>query len=157
MESFFPFFFPVLWVSVAALISLVLGIYGLYRDFPPDDTDPIEDTFYWSQVGFGPLFFGGHAPMNLKLGRRCLHLKEPFPFQPLFWLGPASIPWDRIRIKDRISDRSWAVFSWITLEIQDSGKLLRLSGRVGRALQACMDARAEAGVPPPVPNPIRPT
>ena len=156
MDTWFPFLFPLLWLGVGVLTSLVLGIYGLYREFPQDKDDPIHGGNAWAQVGFGPLFFGGHAPMNLGFGIRCLHMKEPFPFQPLFWLGPASIPWDRIRIVDRISENPWALFSWVTLRIEGSGKTMRLSGRSGRAIQAVLDEKVGARGAL-TPRPIRPT
>lgn len=135
--------FPVLWVGMAAMLSWVMGIYGLYSDFPRDASDPIGSRYRFVTIFLGSL--NGHTMVSLGLGQRCLHLKEVFPFQPLFWLGPASIPWEEIRLTRRISDRGWAFWSFARFQLGPLGKEISLQGRPARALQARLDALAARG------------
>lgn len=130
--------FPLIWMAISLLVSLMLGIFSLYREFPADGADVIEDSFGWVQMDFGT--FRGHAPMSLRLGRRALHIKEVFPFQPLFWLGPASIPWTEITQVRRVSESSWHFWSAAEFTVGARVRRLRLRGRAARALQARLDA-----------------
>ncbi len=139
-----PILFPILWVAVATLISWTMGIFRLYADFPADGNDPIESRFRFINLYIGSL--GGHTPASLAFGRRCLHVKELFPFQPFFWLGPASIPWTEIRLTKRASDNFWAFWSYASFELGPQRKKIRLTGRVARALQERLDTQ-EAGRP----------
>ena len=92
-------------------------------------TSPIPSNRTWAgmQIEFGA--FRGHTPMSVKAGRRCLHLKQPFPFQPLVWLGPASIPWDQVRLLQARQRRTGGPF-WRAAEFA-----LGAGGRVGSALR----------------------
>jgi hypothetical protein len=78
----FPGFFIVFWLAVSCLISFMLGIFKLYHEYPRDDSDIIDESFRWVSVQLGSP--RGHAPMNLRLGRKALHTSEPILFQPLF-------------------------------------------------------------------------
>lgn len=142
-------FFPLLWCAVSALASLFLGIFGLYRRYPADPMDPIEESFWWKTVEFGAR--RGHAPMNLRFGRRALHMKEPFPFQPLFWLGPASIPWSEISVVQRRNETWWSFWSAASFKLGDTGRVIRVRGSLAKALQARVE-----GDPGGRPQPIQP-
>ena len=101
----------------------------------------------------------GHSPMSLKAGRRCLHLKQPFPFQPAWWQGPASIPWDEIRIEKEAAPSAWAFLSAAEFRIGAEGRLIRLRGKAARTLQAKVREKQGAGfgIPAaPGPGAIRP-
>lgn len=128
-----PVLFPIFWVVVASLTSWTMGIFRLYSDFPPDANDPIEQRFRFVTAYFGSM--GGHTLVSLTLGRRYLHLKEVFPFQPFFWMGPASIPWTEIRLAKRASDNPWAFWSYARFELGPDQKVIRLQGRAARAIQ----------------------
>jgi len=130
--------FPLIWLGASALGNFMLGIYGLFREFPADPSDTIEESFGWVQVNFGN--FRGHTPMGLRLGRGALHLKGVFPFQPLFWLGPASIPWSKVVQIQRLSENWWQF--WSAAEFNLGTRKIRLRGRAGRALQARLDANS---------------
>ncbi|WP_026853277.1 hypothetical protein [Geothrix fermentans] len=125
---------PVVFLAVSWLTNRLMGIPALYAAFPADRTDPIEATLGWQQVEFGAL--RGHSPMSLKAGRRCLHLKQPFPFQLAWWLGPASVPWDQIRVEKEASESSWAFLSAAELRLGAEGRVIRLRGKTARTLQA---------------------
>ena len=129
--------FPFFWMAVSALVNLFMGIYALYRRFPADGLDPIEETLRWKTVEFGRLH--GHAPMNLGFGKRALHLKEPFPFQPFFWLGPASIPWSEITQTRLQNEAWWRFWSAASFQLGASGRVIHVRGRVAKAIQARLE------------------
>jgi len=124
---------PVVFLGVSWLTNRLMGIPALYAAFPADPTDPIETNLGWQQVEFGAL--RGHSPMSLKAGRRCLHLKQPFPFQPAWWQGPASIPWDQILVEKAASESTWAFFSAAEFRLGRDGRVIRLRGKAARTLQ----------------------
>jgi len=128
--------YPTFFLAVLLLSNFLLGIYGLYREFPADENDRIDQSLGWVQVEFG--LFRGHMPMSLRLGSKALHIKGVFPFQPLFWLGPASVPWERITQTRRI-DEGWWRF-WSSADFLLGTRRIRLRGKAGRVLQARMDA-----------------
>jgi hypothetical protein len=134
---------PVVFLVVSWLTNRLMGIPALYAAFPADPTDPIEATLGWQQVEFGAL--RGHSPMSLKVGRRCLHLKQPFPFQPAWWQGPASIPWNQIRIGKEASESSLAFMSAAEFRLGAEGRMIRLRGRAARTLQALVLEKQGAG------------
>ncbi|HEY3400437.1 MAG TPA: hypothetical protein VGK03_07370 [Geothrix sp.] len=125
---------PVVFLMVSWLTNRLMGLPSLYKAFPADPTDPIEANLGWLQVEFGGM--RGHSPMSLKAGRRCLHLKQPFPFQPAWWQGPASIPWDQIRVEKEASPSAWAFLSAAEFRLGAEGRLIRLRGKAARTLQA---------------------
>ena len=85
---------PVVFLGATWLTNHLMGIDAMYQEWPADPKDPIERNLGWQQVEFGA--YRGHCPMSIKFGQHCLHLKQPFPFQPMFWKGPASIPWGEV-------------------------------------------------------------
>jgi hypothetical protein len=136
-----------------------MGIGGMYRDWPADPSDPIEQNVGWQQVEFGA--FRGHCPMSIKFGRRCLHLKQPFPFQPAWWQGPASIPWSDVLLEKEPSDSWWAFLSAAEFRLGAGGRMIRLRGKSARMLMVRVRqplGRAGHGPIPPVvgPGAIRP-
>jgi hypothetical protein len=149
---------PVMFLVVSWLTNRLMGIPALYAAFPADPTDPIDTNLGWLQVEFGAL--RGHSPMSLKAGRRCLHLKQPFPFQPAWWQGPASIPWDQIRVEKEASGSSWAFMSAAEFRLGAEGRLIRLRGKAARTLQAKVREKQGAGFAAPSaafgPGSIRP-
>ena len=134
---------PVVFLLVSWLTNRLMGIPTLYAAFPADPTDPIERNLGWQQVEFGAL--RGHSPMSLKAGRRCLHLKQPFPFQPAWWQGPASIPWNQIQIEKEASESSWAFMSAAEFRLGAEGRMIRLRGKAARTLQAKVKEKQGTG------------
>lgn len=134
---------PVIFLAVSWLTNRLMGIPALYAAFPADPTDAIERNLGWQQVEFGAL--RGHSPMSLKVGRRCLHLKQPFPFRPAWWQGPASIPWDQIRVEKEANESSWAFMSAAEFRLGDEGRMIRLRGKAARTLQALVREKQGAG------------
>ncbi len=134
---------PVVFLAVSWFSNRLMGLPALYAAFPADPTDPIERNLGWQQVEFGAL--RGHSPISLKAGRRCLHLKQPFPFQPAWWQGPASIPWDLIRVEKEASESSWAFLSAAEFRLGAEGRMIRLRGKAARTLQAKVRERQGAG------------
>lgn len=127
-------FVPVVFLGATWLTNHLLGIFAMYRDWPADASDPIEQNVGWQQVEFGA--FRGHCPMSIKFGRRCLHLKQPFPFQPFFWLGPASIPWSEVLLEKEPKDAWWAFLSPAEFRLGVGGRMMRLRGKVAKTLMA---------------------
>jgi hypothetical protein len=151
-----PLFLAVFFAS-SMISARVMGIFGLYRDFPADPSDPIEANLGWQQVEFGT--FRGHTPMSFKIGKRFLHLKQPFPFQLLFWKGPASIPWDVLILEKAPKEAWWAFLSAAQFRLGPGGRVLRLRGRAAKAVMAKVKgSQGEPGPGPTMPGPgsIRP-
>lgn len=150
---------PVIFLGATWLTNKLLGIDAMYQDWPADSNDPIERNLGWQQVEFGT--FRGHCPMSIKFGRRCLHLKQPFPFQPLYWKGPASIPWHDVLLEKVPSPSWWAFLSAAEFRLGAGGRMIRLRGKAAKALMARIQPAqvgAGRGPLPPVagPGPIRP-
>lgn len=131
--------FPLVFLGGSLLSSRLLGVFQLYRDFPADQTDPIETNLGWIQIEFG--VWRGHSPMSVKAGRRCLHIKQPFPFQPLFWLGPASIPWEQIRVVQAADPEWWAFWKAAEFALGPGDRRIRIRGRAARKVQAQVETR----------------
>jgi len=152
-------FVPVVFLLVSWLSNHLMGIDAMYKDWPADPNDPIERNLGWVQVEFGT--FRGHSPMAIKFGRRCLHLKQPFPFQPAFWNGPASIPWSDVLLEKAPNDAWWALLSTAEFRLGQGGRLIRLRGKAAKALMTRLGVTpVGAGVgpvPPPGPGAIRPS
>ena len=131
--------FPLVFIGVSLLSAKLMGVYELYRVFPADPTDSIETNLGWIQIEFGA--WRGHTPMSVKAGRRCLHIKQPFPFQPLFWLGPASIPWVQVRVVQPAGE-GWRSF-WKAAEfaLGPEDRRIRIRGGAARKLQVLIAAR----------------
>jgi len=146
-------FIPALFLVLSWFTNRLMGIPALYAAFPADPSDPIEENLGWQQVEFGA--FRGHSPMSLKFGRCCLHLKQPFPFQPAWWLGPASIPWRDVVLEKEISSNRWAFLSAAEFRLGATGRVIRLRGKAGRRLQERVKAGQGPGGPP-IPTAIRP-
>lgn len=144
---------PFLFLGLTALTNRLMGIPALYAAFPADGTDPIEENLGWQQVEFGGL--RGHSPMSIKFGRRCLHLKQPFPFQPIWWRGPASVPWTDVVLEKEVSTGAWAFLSTAVFRLGGTGRSIRLRGRVARRLQERVKQGSDSGLPPR-PGAIRP-
>jgi hypothetical protein len=125
---------PLVFLVVSWLTNHLLGIDAMYADWPADVNDPIERNLGWQQVEFGT--FRGHCPMSIRFGRRCLHLKQPFPFQFLYWKGPASIPWGEVLLEKEPRDSWWAFLSAAEFRLGRSGRLIRMRGKAARALMA---------------------
>lgn len=142
--------FLVLFPLLNALTSRLMGIPALYEAFPADPADSIEENLGWQQVRFGGL--RGHTPMSMKFGRRCLHLKQPFPFQAAWWRGPASIPWREVVLEEELDPQAWTLFSFAAFRLGATGRVIRLRGRAARRLQD----RVKAGQGAP-PGAIRPS
>jgi hypothetical protein len=153
-------FIPVIFLGASWLTNHLMGIDAMYTDWPADPADPIELNLGWQQIEFGA--FRGHSPMSIKFGRRCLHLKQPFPFQPFWWLGPASIPWEEVLLEKEPIEAWWAFLSSTEFRLGAGGRRIRLRGKVARTLMARIQPRhaAEQGpgrIPPVVgPGSIRP-
>jgi len=158
--GFLLLFVPAVFLGATWLSSKLLGIEAMYRDWPADMDDPIEQNVGWQQVEFGT--FRGHSPMSVKFGRRCLHLRQPFPFQPLWWRGPASIPWPDVLLEKEPSDAWWAILSAAEFRLGQGGRRIRLRGKAARILMARVQPSQAPGQgrgpAPPVtgPGPIRP-
>jgi len=149
-------FFLLMFFGGSLLSSRLLGIYALYRAFPADRSDPIEQNLGWIQIEFG--VWRGHTPMSVKAGRRCLHLKQPFPFQPMVWLGPASIPWEQIRLIEAIGEDRWAFWKAAVFELGPESRRIRLRGKAARTLQALLLVRQGRAQAAPIPmSAIRPS
>ena len=153
---------PLAFLGATWLTNKLLGIPAMYRDWPAELDDPIEQNLGWQQVEFG--IFRGHCPMSIRFGRRCLHLKQPFPFQPFFWRGPASIPWSEVLLVKEPKEAWWAIFSAAEFRLGQGGRLIRLRGKAARTLlaevrqqQGRLEAAPLGAVPPvlrtPVPGP----
>ncbi|HLP31334.1 MAG TPA: hypothetical protein VK150_08235 [Geothrix sp.] len=154
LEIVIPLFL-LMFFGTSQLTFRLLGIRALYQAFPADRSDPIEQNLGWIQIEFGA--WRGHTPMSVKAGRRCLHLKQPFPFQPMVWLGPASIPWEQVRLIEAIGDDRWAFWKAAVFELGPENRRIRLRGRAARTLQALLEARQGRAQAPPVPvSAIRP-
>jgi hypothetical protein len=139
-------FVPVVFLAVSWLSNRLMGIDALYRDWPADPSDPIERNLGWVQVEFGA--FRGHCPMVIRFGRRCLHLKQPFPFQPAWWKGPASIPWGEVLLEKAPRSAWWAFLSPAEFRLGRDGRLLRVRGRAARALLARLQPDFDRGPGP---------
>ncbi len=138
--------FLVLFPLLTTLTNRLMGIPALYEAFPADPADPIEENLGWPQVQFGGL--RGHSPMSVKFGRRCLHLKQPFPFQPAWWRGPASIPWGEIRIEQELREGAWAFLGSALFRLGSTGRTIRLRGKAARRLQDRVKREQGGGLPP---------
>jgi len=125
---------PVVFLGATWLTNHLMGIDAMYQDWPADPKDPIERNLGWQQVEFGT--FRGHCPMSIKFGRYCLHLKQPFPFQPMFWKGPASIPWGDVLLEKEPKDAWWAFLSAAEFRLGSGGRMIRLRGKTAKALMA---------------------
>ena len=146
---------PVVFLALSWLTNRLMGIPALYAAFPADKDDPIEANLGWQQVEFGAL--RGHSPMSIKFGRRCLHLKQPFPFQPAWWQGPASIPWGDVVLEKEASESRWAFLSAAEFRLGSEARLIRLRGKAARRLQARVKGlRGTGPVPPSGTGSIRP-
>jgi len=150
---------PVVFLGATWLTNKLLGIDAMYQDWPAEPDDPIEVNLGWQQVEFGT--FRGHCPMSVKFGRRCLHLKQPFPFQPLYWRGPASIPWTEVLLEKEPSESWWAILSAAEFRLGAGGRRIRLRGKAARTLMARVQQPQNgprSGPVPPVvgPGAIRP-
>jgi hypothetical protein len=148
---------PVVFLGATWLTNHLMGIDAMYQDWPADPKDPIERNLGWQQVEFGT--FRGHCPMSIKFGQRCLHLKQPFPFQPMFWKGPASIPWGDVLLEKEPKEAWWAFLSATEFRLGQGGRMIRLRGKAAKALMARLGVSAGPGVrpiPPPGPGAIRP-
>ena len=152
---------PLVFVGASWLTNRLMGIDAMYQDFPADRNDPIEQNLGWQQVEFGT--FRGHSPMSMKFGQRCLHLKQPFPFQPLFWKGPASIPWGEVLLEKEPKDAWWAFLSAAEFRLGQGGRMIRLRGKAAKALMArvrppqVQSGRGTEPTPPAGPGAIRPS
>lgn len=135
---------PVIFLGATWLTNKLLGIDALYRDWPADPDDPIEENLGWQQVEFGT--FRGHCPMSIKFGRRCLHLKQPFPFQLLYWRGPASIPWSDVLLEKEPKKTWWAFLSPAEFRLGQGGRLIRLRGKAAKALMEKVREKQGQGV-----------
>lgn len=131
--------FPLVFFGGSLLSSRLMGVFQLYRAFPADKADPIETNLGWIQIEFG--VWRGHSPMAVKAGRRCLHLKQPFPFQPLLWLGPASIPWEQIRVVQAAGPDWWAFWKAAEFALGPEDRRIRIRGRAARKVQAQVETR----------------
>ena len=150
---------PVVFLGTTWLTNKLMGIYAMYQDWPVDPDDPIEQNLGWQQIEFGT--FRGHCPMSIRFGRRCLHLKQPFPFQPLYWKGPASIPWGEVLLEKAPSESRWAFLSPAEFRLGKGGRLIRLRGKAAKTLMARLQEPRVGTLPsgslPPVgPGAIRP-
>jgi len=149
---------PLVFLAVSWLTNRLMGIPALYAAFPADKDDPIEENLGWNQVEFGAL--RGHSPMSIQFGKRCLHLKQPFPFQLPWWQGPASVPWAEVRLVKEASGAWWAFLSAAEFRLGSDGRLIRLRGKIARKLQARLQRQpngmAPAPTPPVEPGAIRP-
>jgi hypothetical protein len=125
--------FPLFFLGGSLLSARIMGVFDLYRSFPADKADAIETNLGWIQVEFG--LWRGHAPMSVKVGRRYLHIKQPFPFQPLFWLGPASIPWNQIQVTKTADTRWWAFWAATEFSLGAFERPIRIRGKAGRKVQ----------------------
>jgi hypothetical protein len=143
----------VVFLGATWLTNHLLGIDAMYRDWPADSNDPIEENLGWLQVEFGT--FRGHCPMSIKFGKRCLHLKQPFPFQPLFWRGPASIPWGDVLLEKEPTTAWWAFLSAAEFRLGKGGRMIRLRGKAARTLMAELQRRQ--GGPGPIPVVVKPS
>ncbi|GLH74569.1 hypothetical protein GETHLI_30710 [Geothrix limicola] len=151
-------FIPVVFLATTWITNHFMGTFAMYRDWPADPNDVIEQNAGWQQVEFGA--FRGHCPMSIKFGRRCLHLKQPFPFQPLFWLGPASIPWSEVLLEKEPKDSWWAFLSPAEFRLGAGGRMIRLRGKAAKTLMEKVREKQGQGIglPPPMAgsSPIRP-
>ena len=142
--------FLVLYPALTALSNRLMGIPALYDAYPADPLDPIEENLGWNQVRFGGL--RGHTPMSVRLGRRCLHLKQPFPFQTAWWRGPASIPWRDISLDKELDPGTWSLFRMATFRLGAGGQIIRLGGKAALRLQERVK-REQGGASPGNPSP----
>jgi hypothetical protein len=149
---FLLLFVPLFFLAVSWLTNKLMGIDALYRDWPADREDPIDTNLGWQQVEFGAL--RGHCPMSIKLGQRCLHLKQPFPFQPFWWRGPGSVPWGEVLLEKEPSESRWAFLSVAEFRLGREGRMIRLRGKAGRALAA--EVRRRQAPPGPGHGPVPP-
>lgn len=133
----FTLFFAAIWIDMNLFISWSQGFFRLYAVFPPTPEDPIEARFFWVQFSRAM----SHGPVSVKLGRTCVHIREVFPFRPLFWKGPASIPYEALRIDKSSSRGFWSFLSQARFEIMDLGIVFSLSGKAGRQLEGRLEAR----------------
>jgi hypothetical protein len=150
-------FVPLFFLAVSWVSNRLMGIDAMYQDWPADPSDPIERNLGWVQVEFGG--FRGHSPMAIKFGHRCLHLKQPFPFQPAWWKGPASIPWVEVQLEKAPNDAWWAFLSPAEFRLGQGGRLIRLRGKAARALLARLQPELGRDPGPAAslgPGPIRP-
>ena len=145
--GFLVLFIPAVFLGTSWLTNRLMGISAMYEDWPADLTDPIEQNVGWQQVEFGG--FRGHSPMSIKFGRRCLHLKQPFPFQPLWWKGPASIPWNEVLLTKAPSESWWALFSAAEFTLGQGGRMIRLRGKAAKLLMARIQPQTPSSGPKP--------
>jgi hypothetical protein len=151
---FLLLFVPLLFLALSWLSNKLMGIYGMYQDWPADPGDAIEQNLGWQQIEFGT--FRGHSPMSIKFGRRCLHLKQPFPFQPAFWKGPASIPWSEVLLEKAPKEARWAFLSATEFRLGQGGRIIRLRGKAARMLLARVQELRGPRVHGPEPPILRP-
>jgi hypothetical protein len=126
--------FLVLYPVLTSFSNRLMGIPALYDAYPADPLDPIEENLGWNQVRFGGL--RGHSPMSVRFGRRCLHLKQPFPFQAAWWRGPASIPWREITVEKELVPGAWSLLRAATFRLGAGGPIIRVGGKAALRLQA---------------------
>jgi hypothetical protein len=132
--GFLLLLFATVFLGASWLTNKLMGIDAMYEDWPADPADPIEQNVGWQQIEFGG--FRGHCPMSMKFGRRCLHLKQPFPFQPMWWKGPASIPWHEVLLTKAPGEAWWAFFSAAEFTMGQGGRIIRLRGKAAKLVMA---------------------
>jgi len=137
--GFLLVFIPLVFLGVTWISNHLLGIPALYKAWPADLADPIERRVGWQQVEFGA--FRGHCPMSIRFGQRCLHLKQPFPFQPAWWLGPASVPWEDVLLVKAPSSSWWAFLRAAEFTLGNGARMIRLRGKAADLLLAEVQRR----------------
>jgi hypothetical protein len=145
---------PVVFLVATWFTNRLMGIYAMYEDWPADVGDAITENVGWQQVEFGT--FRGHCPMSIKFGQRCLHLKQPFPFQPCFWLGPASIPWGEVLLVKAPRESWWAFLSAAEFTLGKGGRMIRLRGKAAKILMEELHRRSGGHPHDPIPPVVRP-
>lgn len=145
---------PVAFLGITWLSNRLLGVAAMYREWPADPNDPVERNLGWQQVEFGA--FRGHSPMSMKFGTRCLHLRQPFPFQLFWWRGPASIPWSEVRLVREPAASWWAFLSPGEFRLGAAGRMIRLRGKAARTLAERVKQQPGARPGSPAPGPSSP-
>lgn len=75
-------------------------------------------------------------------------LKQPFPFQPAWWQGPASIPWREVVLEKEAQSGRWAILSAAEFRLGPDGRMIRLHGKAARRRQDRVKAEQGPAGPP---------
>ncbi|MFN8012274.1 MAG: hypothetical protein U0P81_12965 [Holophagaceae bacterium] len=128
------------WFTVSAIHSWRLGFFRLYAIFPPRLGDPSSERFHAVVYASD----GRRSMVSVTLGQACVHVREALLWRPLFWLGPASIPYDSLRVWKPGGEGLRNLLDWPEFTVADAEMAFKLSGHAGQRLVSLLTASEPA-------------